>query len=63
LIFAAIKGACFGAAIPLVSCFFGFRCKSGAEGVGTATTNSVVVASVTIIIMDFVLSYLFSHYY
>jgi phospholipid/cholesterol/gamma-HCH transport system permease protein len=63
LIFAAIKGACFGAAIPLVSCFFGFRCRSGAEGVGEATTNSVVVASVTIIIMDFILSWLFSHYY
>lgn len=63
LIFAAVKGACFGAAIPLVSCFFGFRCESGAEGVGQATTNSVVVASVTIIIMDFVLSYVFSHYY
>lgn len=63
LAFAAIKGACFGAAIPLVSCFFGFRCKSGAEGVGEATTNSVVVASVAIIIMDFVLSFIFSHYY
>lgn len=63
LIFASIKGICFGAAIPLVSCFFGFRCKTGAEGVGQATTNSVVVASVTIIVMDFVLSYLFSHYY
>lgn len=63
LFFAAIKGACFGTAIPLVSCFFGFRCKTGAEGVGQATTNSVVVASVTIIIMDFILSYLFSHYY
>lgn len=63
LIFASIKGACFGAAIPLVSCFFGFRCRSGAEGVGEATTNSVVVASVTIIVMDFLLSWVFSHYY
>jgi phospholipid/cholesterol/gamma-HCH transport system permease protein len=63
LIFASIKGACFGAIIPLVSCFFGFRCKSGAEGVGQATTNSVVVASVAIIVMDFVLSFVFSHYY
>lgn len=63
IIFASIKGACFGAAIPLISCFFGFRCQSGAEGVGRATTNSVVVASVTIIVLDFVLSYVFSHYY
>ncbi len=63
LVFAAIKGACFGAVIPLISCFFGFRCKSGAEGVGLATTNSVVVASVTIIVLDFFLTYLFSHFY
>lgn len=63
LVFASIKGASFGAVIPLVSCFFGFRCKSGAEGVGEATTNSVVVASVSIIILDFVLTYIFSHFY
>jgi phospholipid/cholesterol/gamma-HCH transport system permease protein len=63
LIFAGIKGACFGAVIPLVSCFFGFRCKSGAEGVGLATTNAVVTSSVLIIALDFVLTYIFSHFY
>jgi phospholipid/cholesterol/gamma-HCH transport system permease protein len=62
LIFAGIKGACFGAVIPLVSCFFGFRCKSGAEGVGLATTNAVVTSSVLIIALDFVLTYIFSHF-
>lgn len=63
LLFAMLKGACFGAVIPLVSCFFGFRCQSGAEGVGLATTNSVVVSSVAIIVLDFSLSYVFSHFY
>jgi phospholipid/cholesterol/gamma-HCH transport system permease protein len=63
LLFAMIKGGCFGAVIPTVSCFFGLRCASGAEGVGKATTNSVVAASVTIIVLDFVLSYFFSHFY
>jgi phospholipid/cholesterol/gamma-HCH transport system permease protein len=63
LVFASIKGACFGAVIPLISCYFGFRCKSGAEGVGLATTNSVVAASVAIIVLDFMLTYLFSHFY
>ena len=63
LLFAMIKGATFGAMIPLISCFFGFRCRSGAEGVGLATTNSVVAASVTIIVLDFFLSYIFSHFY
>ena len=60
---AMIKGGVFGAVIPLVSCFFGFRCKSGAEGVGLATTNAVVVSSVSIIVLDFVMSYVFSHFY
>jgi phospholipid/cholesterol/gamma-HCH transport system permease protein len=61
--FAMIRGACFGAVIPLVACYFGFRCKEGAEGVGRATTNTVVVASVTIVTIDFILNYIFSHFY
>lgn len=63
LIFAAVKAAVFGAIIPVVSCYFGFRCTSGAEGVGHATTNSVVVSSVAIIIFDFILTYMFSFMY
>ncbi|MEZ4873736.1 MAG: ABC transporter permease [Bdellovibrionales bacterium] len=51
--FAAIKGGVFGAVIPIVSCFYGFRCKAGAEGVGLSTTNSVVTSSVAIIGLDF----------
>lgn len=63
LVFASIKGAAFGAVIPLFSCFFGFRCKAGAEGVGLATTNSVVATSVAIIVIDFVLTFVFSYFY
>jgi phospholipid/cholesterol/gamma-HCH transport system permease protein len=60
LVLAMIKGACFGAVIPLFSCYFGFRCRAGAEGVGLATTNSVVSTSIAIIIIDFLLTYSFS---
>ena len=63
IIFAMIKGACFGAVIPLVACYFGFNCEQGADGVGKATTNTVVIASIAIIVIDFVLSYTFSHLY
>lgn len=63
MLFSVIKGACFGATIPLISCFFGFRCKPGADGVGRATTQSVVFASIAIIIIDFILSYVFSYLY
>lgn len=63
LIFAITKGAVFGAVIPLISCYFGFFCKAGADGVGKATTQSVVFSSVAIIVLDFVLSYTFSFFY
>lgn len=63
LILAVVKAAVFGAVIPLISCYFGFRCESGAEGVGRATTNSVVVGSIAVIVLDFILSYAFSYLY
>lgn len=63
LVFAGIKGMSFGAVIPLFSCFYGFKCKEGAEGVGLATTNSVVATSVSILMIDFLLSYIFSFFY
>ena len=63
MFYAAIKGAVFGSLIPLISCYFGLRCTSGAEGVGLATTNSVVASSVAIILSDFVLTYVLSHFY
>ncbi len=63
VIFALIKGGAFGAVIPLVSCYYGFRCKPGAEGVGFATTSAVVTSSVAIIILDFILTWIFSHFY
>lgn len=61
--FATIKGGIFGATVPLIACFSGFKCKPGAEGVGIATTNAVVAIAVSIIILDFVLGYIFSHFY
>ena len=63
LVFSLIKGACFGAAIPLFSCFYGLSCNAGAESVGRATTNSVVSTSVAIILIDFILTFTFSYFY
>jgi phospholipid/cholesterol/gamma-HCH transport system permease protein len=58
-----IKAAFFGALIPLVSCYYGFRSDPGAEGVGKTTTQSVVMASILIIMFDFLLSSVFSYFY
>ena len=58
-----VKAAVFGSVIPITSCYYGFQCKAGAEGVGRATTQSVVTNAVSIIILDFILTYLFSYLY
>ncbi len=47
-----IKAFFFGAIISVVSCFFGFKARGGAEGVGHATTMAVVVSFILIIISD-----------
>lgn len=60
LICALIKGMTFGAVIPIISCFYGFNCKGGAEGVGSATTNSVVTSTIAVIVLDFLLTFAFS---
>ncbi len=56
----AIKAFCFGAWIPIISATLGFRCRFGAEGVGLSTTDAVVTNSIWIIILDFILTYVFS---
>ena len=47
-----IKAFVFGIVIAVVSCYFGFKAKGGAEGVGQATTMAVVVSFISIIVFD-----------
>jgi phospholipid/cholesterol/gamma-HCH transport system permease protein len=42
--------------IATVGCYFGLNTKGGTQGVGKATTQAVVVSSVSIIIVDFIVS-------
>jgi len=51
-----IKGVCFGAAIGLVSCYKGFHCRPGAQGVGRACTDSFVASFIVILLLDFFLN-------
>ena len=60
LLCAVTKSAVFGMIIPPVTCAYGIRCKSGAQGVGQATTDAVVSATLTVILLDFVMTALFS---
>mgnify|MGYP000911174955 CR=1 FL=1 len=51
-----MKAACFGVIISVVGCRKGFLTEGGAEGVGKATTDAVVIASVTILVSDYFLT-------
>ena len=49
----------FGFAVGLIACFNGLRTTGGADGVGRSTTQTVVMAAITVLIMDFFLTKLF----
>lgn len=53
------KAATFGFFIALMGCYNGYHSKGGAQGVGQATTNSVVSASVLILIFNYILTAVF----
>ncbi|RMA92565.1 MlaE family ABC transporter permease [Hydrogenothermus marinus] len=50
------KSIVFGILLTVVSCYFGYITKGGAEGVGKSTTTAVVVSSVLILIVDYFLT-------
>ena len=54
-----VKAAVFGFLVTLMGCYHGYNSRGGAQGVGTATTNAVVSASVLILAFDYVLTELF----
>ncbi len=51
-----IKSAFFGLILSLIGTYKGFYTTGGAEGVGKATTEAVVYASVSILISDYILT-------
>ncbi|MHC4213725.1 MAG: MlaE family ABC transporter permease [Planctomycetota bacterium] len=57
------KGFFFGAAIALISCYKGFTCKEGAQGVGQACTQAFVASFISILALDFALAVIFKSIY
>ncbi len=51
-----LKSICFGLIISWVCCYKGYFTKMSAEGLGKATTESVVLASVLILVWDYFLT-------
>lgn len=54
-----VKAAMFGFIIALMGCYHGYNSQGGAQGVGRATTNAVVSASVLILIANYIITELF----
>ena len=54
-----VKAAVFGLIVTLMGCYNGFYSRGGAQGVGAATTNAVVSASILILTFNYVITELF----
>ncbi len=54
-----LKGLIFGFLIGSIGTYIGYTAGGGAKGVGEATTNAVVLGSVTVFVMDYFLSSMF----
>ncbi|MCL5270816.1 MAG: ABC transporter permease [bacterium] len=51
-----LKTFFFGAAMGLCGCYFGFKARGGAEGVGRATTQAVVFTLTLLVLLEYLLS-------
>lgn len=54
-----VKAAVFGFIVSVLGCYNGFNSQRGAQGVGAATTNAVVSASIMILIFNYILTQVF----
>ncbi|UUX49376.1 ABC transporter permease [Nisaea acidiphila] len=54
-----VKAAAFGFLIAVMGCYHGYYSGRGAQGVGRATTNAVVSASILILISNYLITELF----
>ena len=54
-----VKAAVFGFMVALLGCYNGYNSQRGAQGVGAATTNAVVSASMLILIFNYILTQIF----
>ncbi len=54
-----VKAACFGFIVALLGCYNGYHSRGGAQGVGSATTNAVVSASILILVSNYLITEMF----
>jgi phospholipid/cholesterol/gamma-HCH transport system permease protein len=54
-----VKSSVFGFIIAIIGCYSGYNSSKGAQGVGKATTNAVVISSVLILLSNYLLTKVF----
>jgi phospholipid/cholesterol/gamma-HCH transport system permease protein len=54
--YSLVKSYAFAGAVTIIPCYIGFNTQQGAEGVGRSTTQAVVAASVTVLMLDTLLT-------
>src|SRR3989449_8052784 len=54
--YSLIKSYWFAGAVTVIPCYIGYNTQQGAEGVGRAATTAVVAASVSILLLDVVIT-------
>ncbi|MCB1531978.1 MAG: ABC transporter permease [Alphaproteobacteria bacterium] len=54
-----VKAAAFGFIVTILGCYHGYHSGRGAQGVGAATTNAVVSASIMILIFNYFITQIF----
>ena len=57
-----LKPFVYSFVISLIGCFYGLRASGGTQGVGRATTQAMVAASVTILILNLFMGLIFVKY-
>jgi phospholipid/cholesterol/gamma-HCH transport system permease protein len=63
LIQGMVKPIIFALIISTIGCFYGLRTRGGTQGVGRSTISAVVVASISVIMVDFFLGKLLLYYF
>jgi phospholipid/cholesterol/gamma-HCH transport system permease protein len=59
MLIGVFKTSAFGAIIAISGAYYGLECVKGAEGIGMATTNSVMLSAILILLFDFIAALVF----
>ncbi len=51
-----VKGTAFGGVVGAIACYKGYFATGGSRGVGKATTSTVVTSSVTVLVVDYIIT-------